>query len=305
MTQLTAAIDLGTNTALLLVARQTPTGALEVVEELCRTPRLGSGLARRGTLDPEACARAQAVLHEYRARLENLGVDPARVRAVGTACLRRAADGAAWAERMRAVTGVPLEVLSEEDEARLSALAVSAEGVGPEAVVIDVGGGSTEVGCETLELRQSRPMGAVVLTETYLGAEPLQPGGFAALWAQAQEEAAHFPSGIAAGRPVVAVGGTGVNLACLQAKLTRFDPHAVEGAELDATSVAPLAMHLAGLSLEARRALPIEAERAEVLPAGLACLAATLAQLSASRFRITGRGLRYGVIRDLWKSFQA
>lgn len=305
MTQLTAAIDLGTNTALLLVARRTSAGGLEVVEELCRTPRLGSGLARRTTLDPEACARAQAVLQEYRARLAALGVDLSRVRAVGTACLRRATDGAAWAQHMRTVTGVPLEVLSEEDEARLSALAVSAEGVGPEAVVIDVGGGSTEVGCEALDLRQSRPMGAVVLTETYLGAEPLQPGGYPALWAHAQAQAEHFPRGIAAGRPVVAVGGTGVNLACLQAKLTRFDPHAVEGAELDAHSVAALARDLASLSLDERRALPIEAERAEVLPAGLACLAATLEQLSASRFRITGRGLRYGVIRDLWKSLPA
>ena len=305
MTQLTAAIDLGTNTALLLVARRTSTGSLEVVEELCRTPRLGSGLARRATLDPEACARAQAVLKEYRARLDALGVAPAHVRAVGTACLRRAADGAAWAEQMRTVTGVPLEVLSEEEEAHLSALAVSAEGVGPTAVVIDVGGGSTEVGCEALELRQSRPMGAVVLTETYLGPDPLQPGGYAALWAHAQAQAAHFPRGIAAGRPVVAVGGTGVNLACLQANLTRFDPHAVEGAELDTHSVAPLARHLSSLSLDERRALPIETERAEVLPAGLACLAATLEHLSASRFRITGRGLRYGVIRAMWKSFRA
>ena len=300
--KLAASIDLGTNTVLLLVVGEDARGRLEIVEELCRTPRLGSGLARRDTLDPEASARAEAVLVEYRARLDALGVPPAALRAVGTACLRRATNGAEWARRMRATTGIPLEVLSEEDEARLSALAVAAEGVGPEAVVVDVGGGSTEVACEARGVRLSRPIGAVVLAETYLGAAPAAAGGFAELLAHARREAAAYPAGLAGGGEVVAVGGTGVNLACLQANLTAFDPHAVEGTVLPAAAALQRALELEALPLEARRRLPIEAERAEVLPAGLACLAAALERLSASRVRVTGRGLRWGVVREVWKN---
>lgn len=300
--KLAASIDLGTNTVLLLVVGEDAGGRLEVVEELCRTPRLGSGLARRDTLDPEACARAEAVLLEYRARLDALGVPARALRAVGTACLRRAKDGAEFARRMRVATGIPLEVLSEEDEARLSALAVAAEGVGPETVVVDVGGGSTEVACEARGVRLSRPIGAVVLAETYLGAAPAEPGGFEALLAHARREAAAYPAGLAAGGEVVAVGGTGVNLACLQADLTAFDPRAVEGAVLPAGAALERALQLDAMPLEARRRLPIEPERAEVLPAGLACLAATLERVSASRVRVTGRGLRYGVVREVWKN---
>ncbi|MEY2745114.1 MAG: hypothetical protein RL112_156 [Planctomycetota bacterium] len=299
MSSLLAAIDLGTNTALLHVARLALDGTLEPVLDLCRTPRLGSGLAQKGVLHPEARARALAVLAEYARRIDELGVPAAQVRAVGTACLRNARDGAEFAAEVRARLGLALEVLSEADEARLSALAAREAGVEAGCVVVDVGGGSTEVACEELGLRWSRPIGAVVLTETYLGDAPLHPGGWDALEAHARQACSSLPEGLARGRDVVAVGGTGVNLACLHLRLPRFDPLAAEGCRVPADAARRMGRLLAAEPLQARLERPMETERAEILPAGLACLAAALERIAAADARTTTRGLRHGLAREI------
>lgn len=295
-----AVVDLGTNTALLLVARRGERGALETLDEISLTPRLGAGLAARGVLDPRAQERALAALAEFAARIARHGVAPARVRAVGTAVLRRAGDGAEFARRAARATGLPLEILSEAEEARLGALAVAAEGTGPgAAVVVDVGGGSTEVACAALGLRASAPVGALVLTETYLGDAPLRPGGWPALRAAAGHAAQVFPAGCARGRACVAIGGTAVNLGCLAAGLARFDHRRAEGVIVPAARVAALADEIAAFPPEGRLRLPIEPERAEILPAGLACLFAAADRIGAGGLCVTGRGLRHGIAREL------
>lgn len=296
---LCAAIDLGTNTALLLVARRDDCGALEIVEDHCQTPRLGTGVARTGMLDAAACERTLAALAFFATRLDALGVPRSATRAVGTAVLRRARDARAFVQVVRARTGLEIEIITAEEEARLSQVAITAEGASRDAIVIDVGGGSTEVSCTALGLRASVPIGAVVLTETFLANPALEPGGFAALCARATTEVAQFPAGIAAGRTVFALGGTGVNLACLALGFPRFDHLAAEGAVFETRHARAFAEKLAALTLEQRLALPIEAERAEILPAGMAVLAAVFERLSAKEVRVTGRGLRFGVVHDL------
>ncbi len=297
---LAAAIDLGTNTALLLVARRGRTGDLVVVEDHCRTPRLGSGLAGRSTLDPDAIERTLDALRFFAQRLRALPVREARTRAVSTAVLRRAGDAPAFVERVRRELGLEIEVIPAEEEARLGNVAAQAEGVGPETIVIDVGGGSTEVTCPTLGLRRSIPMGAVVLSETFLGDRPLWPGGFPALFAVVHEASRAFPADIAAdGRPVIALGGTALNLGAIARGLPVFDPEQAEGAEVEAASVGELPERLAALPTEARSAFTIERDRAAILPAGLACLAVVLERLDAKRLRVSGRGLRFGIVREL------
>lgn len=297
---LAAAIDLGTNTALLLVARRGGAGELVVVEDHCRTPRLGSGLASRETLDPVAVERTLEALRFFVERVRALRVPEERIRAVSTAVLRRAVDAAAFVERVRREVGLAIEILPAEEEARLGHLAVLAEGIGPETIVIDVGGGSTELSCPVLGVRRSVPIGAVVLNETFLGDRPQRPGGFAALFAVAHEASRAFPEDIAAsGSPVVALGGTALNLGAITRGLAEFDPNRAEGTEVEAASVGELGERLAALSIDARLRFPIERERAEILPAGLACLAAVLERIDAKRLRVSGRGLRFGVVREL------
>jgi exopolyphosphatase/guanosine-5'-triphosphate,3'-diphosphate pyrophosphatase len=288
--QLAAAIDLGTNTVLLLVARSKGSG-LEVVLDECHTPRLGAGVAARGTLDPAARERTMQVLAHFARKLETLGVPRERTRVVGTAVLRRATDASEFVAAVRARVGLDVQILSGDEEARLGTLAAAAEGVGADAVVVDVGGGSSEVACAALDLRRSIPIGAVVLSEMFPA-----PSEFVALQAHADAEAAAFPADVARGRTVVALGGTAVNAACLDLDLARFDPLAAEGATVETPRVRELAHVLARMPVAARLALPLEAERALILPAGLVCLAATLERIGAANMRVSSRGLRYGVV---------
>jgi exopolyphosphatase/guanosine-5'-triphosphate,3'-diphosphate pyrophosphatase len=290
--ELAAAIDLGTNTALLLVARYAAGKGLIVVTDECRTPRLGAGLAARGTLDPAARERAIEALGAFAFRLKVLGVAPERTRVVGTAALRRAKDAAEFVAQVRARTGLSIEILPAEEEARLGLMAISADGGGPDTVIVDVGGGSTEIACGELDLRQSVPVGAVVLTEMFPSALD-----FPRLLEHARAELRAFPDGLARDRPVLALGGTAVNLACLTLDLARFDAQKAEGVRIDAAQALRFAEDLARMSVVARVERPIETERAMILPAGLACLGATLERLSASKVTVTTRGLRHGVLR--------
>ena len=148
----------------------------------------------------------------------------------------------------------------------------------------------------------SAPIGAVCLGEQYLGlggAEPVEEGGLGAAVAAIAQACAVFPAGAADGREVVLIGGTSTNLACLEAGVETFDPKAGEGLSLDPGCAARWMARLAELTVSERRELPIEEDRAEILPAGLACIAGTLRRLEASSVRVTGRGLRHGVLSEL------
>jgi exopolyphosphatase/guanosine-5'-triphosphate,3'-diphosphate pyrophosphatase len=292
-----AALDVGTNTVLLLVARSGPEGALEVLEDHCRTPRLGEGLARSGAIAPAAAERALEALEFFARRLAGLGHPPERTRAVGTAVLRRARNGADFLERVRARTGLAIEVLGEEEEARLAHLAVAGELAGARAAIVDVGGGSTEFSSADGALRLSIPVGAVVLCERFPEA-----CDFPALLAAAREAAERFPARGAAGEECVLLGGTALNLACLERGFERFDPLRAEGSRVAPEAAGRWAERLAGMPLERRLELPLERERAGILPAGLACAAAALERLAPMALRASGRGLRFGVIRDLCRS---
>jgi exopolyphosphatase/guanosine-5'-triphosphate,3'-diphosphate pyrophosphatase len=302
-----AALDLGTNTFLMTVGRSGARGALEVLEDLCRTPRLGAGLASTGKLSDQGIERGLAVLAEFARRLAQLGVRADRVRVVGTAALRRAANSAEFVAAALARTGLAIEIIAEQEEARLGFSAVVAESGDDHVAIVDVGGGSTEVVCDRGRTRASMPLGAVVLTER--GQGHLDGAAWSdSAWSELLREVAAgcqlFPERFAvdptgASPEVVVLGGTAANLACLANGFARFDVAAAEGVRVDAAQARVWAEKLRRLQARHRSALPVEPERAAILPAGLACLAGALARGAATDFRATGRGLRYGVLREL------
>ncbi|MCA8979191.1 MAG: hypothetical protein KDC14_04125 [Planctomycetes bacterium] len=294
-----ATIDIGTNTILQLVARRAADGSLEVLDDRCVTARLGEGLKPGGRLMPSALERSVAIVADLAARAHELGVREEDVHAAGTAVLRRAADAQRFIDAVRERTGLEVEVLSEEDEGRLGFLAVTADGASANAWIVDVGGGSTEVASELGALRLSAPVGAVTLSAE-VGATSGDDAAFEAVLARAREACERFPRGVLdANSELVALGGTASNLACLDLGLLAFDPQRAEGCVVEADAALREARRLWPLALEERRALPIEADRAEILPVGLACLAAALERLGAHRARVSGRGLRYGMARRL------
>ncbi|MAE28271.1 MAG: hypothetical protein QF724_03420 [Planctomycetota bacterium] len=297
--QLRAAVDLGTNSALLLVASVHDDGTLKVVEDHCMTPRLGAGLWRTGALDQEAQTRTLEVLSLFAERLRRLDIKPDNYRVAATAVLRKASDAREFIERVRGTCGLELEVLDEQEEARLGFAAVARGNGAPPRCVIDVGGGSTELVDRAGERRWSGPVGAVALTERFLGlggGAPLEEGGWSALFAEVERVLAACPvSGEGEGE-VVALGGTPGNLACLEAGLEVFDHRLAEGREIRVGAALEWAERLRGLGVEERMDFAIEPGRAEILPAGLVCLGLGLGHLGVEGARASGRGLRYGLV---------
>lgn len=297
-----AAIDVGTNTILLLVARVRADGQLDLIEDHCVTARLGEGVARTGRLRPEGVDRGLDALRGFRRRIDELGIPDARVRAVGTAVFRRAADAREFVARASAECRIAIEVLSEDEEARASHAAVVGNG-DPRTRVIDVGGGSTEVVANCGLQRASLPIGALTLTESHLENGVATRTSWGALLREIERAACALPrlDGERAqdATEVVVVGGTALNLASLVLELDRFDPSRAEGARLASAQASRWAERLAFETIEQRALRPIDPSRAMILPAGLACLAAALEWTGAKEFRASGRGLRFGVLREL------
>lgn len=298
-----AAIDLGTQTALMLIARRRA-GALEVLEDHCFGCGLGRGQSPSGELDSDSVERTLEVLETFARRAREGGVPADRMGAVGTAVLRRASPASEFLEAVRQRAGLEVVVVDEVEEARLGWSAAVSAGASEQTCVIDVGGGSAECVTAGGVQRHSVPMGAVVLTERFLGLdgrEPLEPGGFEALVSKAHEMAEGLPAGAAGGEGLVLLGGTASNLACLTQDLEVFDHRVAEGAEVSGAEALEWARRVQGLEGEDRLDLPIEPDRASILPAGLAALGAVLERVAepAARARVTGRGLRYAVAREL------
>lgn len=317
-----AAIDLGTNSALLLVAQRGASGRFEEVEDHCETPRLGAGLGAHGgsgVLDPRAVERTLGVLEVFRSHCERLRVDPRDRVAVSTAVLRRVDEPAPFLGSARACLGHPVDVLSPEREAELGWRAVLGEdGVEPLALV-DVGGGSTEVLSSGGRRIQSVPWGAVGLTEAFLRSDSATGarsegspnssracGGVQALEAELARAFGVFPrlepgvlSGSSEGSAVVALGGTGANLVCLERGGATFDHRIAEGATVRRESALEWGRRLAEMTDQERAGLPIEPSRSDILAAGCLALGHGLSRLGAESARVSGRGLRFGLAREL------
>ena len=301
-TEPVAAIDVGTNTTLLLVAVRETAGELVVIEDACETTRLGQGLAASGSLQPEAVERTLECLERFARRARECGVSDDRLRVVSTAVLRRASDASQFVDLARDRLSLEVEVLGEREEARLGYAAVSRASGRSDVVVVDVGGGSTEVVLDGGRSRTSAPFGALVGTEGYLGMggrSPRFPGGLPALERAIRAAFEVFPEGGARESGAVLLGGTGANLACLGMQAEGFDPERVEGYRVATAQAGEWARRLQGMSLEQRLHLPIEEDRAEILPAGFLCVALAAQRIGARELMVSGRGLRFGVAMEL------
>lgn len=293
-----AVIDVGSNTVLVLVLG--PPGV--VLHENSRITRLGKGVFRTGRLDPESVERTRAAIEEFAREARRLGSRP--LVAVGTEALRRAADAGGFVDDLRR-SGIVDEVrlLSGEEEAAF-AIEASRRALGAEAaglVVVDVGGGSTEVawtGRSGAVRGVSLPLGSVRLTEAHVTHHPIPPAELEALREAARAETAPLAdeSDLRAAERVVAVAGTATTLAALSLRLARYDAERVEGTELSRDDLAGWIARLAALGVLERRGLPgMEPGRADVIVAGLVALEGVLARMGARRFTVSGRGVRHGV----------
>ncbi|MEO6153929.1 MAG: Ppx/GppA phosphatase family protein [Croceibacterium sp.] len=311
-----AAIDLGTNNCRLLIARPADENFI-VIDAFSRVVRLGEGLAQSGRLSQEAMDRAVGALKVCSDKLRRRNVHLAR--SVATEACRRAVNGEEFIARVRSETGILLNIISAQEEARLAVLGchiLLEDGGGP-AVIFDIGGGSTELvliepsdGVPRILDWHSVPWGVVSLTET-VNATYGEDGDAAGRLARYREmmrlvgdSFRVFAERISAwqGQDLRLLGtsGTVTTLASLHLDLPQYDRKAVDGLIVPSASMRDIASRLSTMSPADRRRLPcIGSERADLVVAGCAILEAILDIWPANRLGVADRGIREGILRSL------
>jgi exopolyphosphatase/guanosine-5'-triphosphate,3'-diphosphate pyrophosphatase len=324
-----AALDLGTNNCRLLIARPASDG-FKVIDAFSRIVRLGEGLGHKDArsetrLSEAAVQRTLEALRVCAHKMRRRGVTHARN--VATEACRRAANGATFLARVAQETGLELEVISPDEEARLAMAGCMSllDPAVPHALLFDIGGGSTELiwlemapsdddGAPAARMRAclSLPVGVVSFAERYGGR---RVGGDA--YAAMVEEVAVALEGfdadhgigeaVADGRvQMLGTSGTVTTIAGVHLELPRYDRTAVDGTYLPFEVMHATTGRLRGMSYEERVAHPcVGPERADLVIAGLAILDGICRRWPVGRLRVADRGLREGILLGLMKRSHA
>lgn len=307
-----AAIDAGSNTILLVAGERdaaAPAGYRVIAEEI-EFARLGEGVDRTGRLADAAIERGLAAFRRYAGICRELGVD--RVVSSGTSALRDAANVRDFLSRVKAETGVEVEVIDGEREARLGFASATDElPEGTPAVVLDVGGGSAQLMAGHARRwpteAVSFQLGAVRLTERHVKHDPPTTDEVARITADVEDGLARGavgrPGGGAplapAGAEVIGVSGTCTTLAAISLGMTEYDASRIHGIELRKSEIERLLSVFLGTDTAGRTRLPgLHPRRADVIVAGTIVALRVLARYGRDRLRIADRGIRHALLRE-------
>lgn len=314
-----AALDLGTNNCRLLVAQPTRPGQFRVVDAFSRIVRLGEGLIGSGRLSDNAMDRAVEALRVCSVKLRNRPIR--NMRLIATEACRAAENGADFLSRVKLETGLDLEIVDRETEARLavSGCASLVERDARSVVLFDIGGGSSEIAVIELANRTNRlanhikawtslPVGVVTLSEQHGGREVTREI-FAAMVRDVEAMLARFDCpgsltghsvGESAGFHLLGTSGTVTTLAGIHLDLPRYDRRRVDGLWLTSGEVDLMLERLLSWDFQQRSANPcIGADRADLVLAGCAILEAIRKRWPAERMRVADRGLREGLLTEM------
>jgi exopolyphosphatase/guanosine-5'-triphosphate,3'-diphosphate pyrophosphatase len=270
-----AAVDLGTNSTRLLVADAN--GTLHELVRRLRITRLGEGVDERRILLPVAIARVRNVLSEYRRELEALGAE--RTLCIATSAVRDAENGEAFLGEIEWSYGFTTRLLSGDEEADMTLRGLGA--VDPGTLVVDIGGGSTEVQVVGTDVRVSLDVGCVRMTERFGDDVAAVRGHVRGLLPQARVERA------------VGVAGTVTTIAALDLALEEYDPERIHGHEISKAAAAEQTARLAAMTVEERAEI-VEPGRAPVIVAGAAILAEVLDFYGLDAIRASERDILHG-----------
>jgi exopolyphosphatase / guanosine-5'-triphosphate,3'-diphosphate pyrophosphatase len=293
-----AALDLGTNTTRLLVA-DVRNGSIDEVVRRSQITRLGEGVDGRRRLLPLPIARVRNCLADYRRELESLGAE--RALAVATSAIRDADNGEAFLGEVEWSYGFETRLLSGDEEAQLTLRGVaSGRELDVHALVIDVGGGSTELiagSPERVAVRISTDLGSVRLTERYMRSDPPGEGELSVCAAAIRSLLGERVPDEARTSVATAIGvaGTITSLAALDLGLVEYDAERVDGHRLTHDAVHAQLTRLAAIPLEDRRQVPgLEPERAPVIVAGAMILRETMRYFELDEVDVSQRDLLDG-----------
>jgi exopolyphosphatase/guanosine-5'-triphosphate,3'-diphosphate pyrophosphatase len=300
-----AAIDVGTNSTRLLVAEARQGGFRSIDRRMVIT-RLGEGVDRRRMLSPEPLARTLATIADYAATCGELGVEQLRV--TGTSAVRDAHNRSEFFEGVRRLTGQEPEMLSGETEARATFLgAVSDLGEPGPFLVIDIGGGSTEliIGSDQPERIVSLDFGCVRMLEKHLHSDPPASEELESMRAEVLDaiEEAEPALQVPRGFRMVGVAGTITQLAILKAGVPVYDPDVSHHSVLSHGDVRMLARRLASLPYDARkRVKALEPGRVDVIVAGAEILQCAMEAFDAAEVLVSEKDILDGLVLELLAS---
>lgn len=297
-----AAIDIGTNSVLLLIAEANEAGALVPVVERATITRLGQGVDQTRELSREAIERTSRCLRAYASEIAGAGVS--RAAAVGTSAMRDAKGAEEFRTEVSAILGFAPRVISGDEEARLtyrgslSGLELS----GP-AVVFDIGGGSTEIirGDATTGViaeALSLDIGSVRLTERHVRSDPPTADQLRLADQDIARELDTAPS-LDAGT-LVGVAGTVTTIAAIARRIDPYDAARIHGLRLELAEIAEVGRTLASLPLASRMGLPgLSPKRADVIVAGARLCMRIVERSGAPAVVVSDRGVRWGLAEEL------
>ena len=305
LTKRFAAIDIGTNTVLLLVVEMKRKGAFRVLDDRAEITRLGEGVDRTRRIGSEGEERTVEALKSYLARCRDLGVD--EVVAAGTSALRDAQNAGNFKLRLQQELGLDLRLLSGEEEAAYSYLAVQ-RGLAleeKEVLVVDVGGGSTELiwgQAGALHRSISLDLGSVRLTERFLTSDPVRDEEYAGLTGAVDGELETLRRRWqVTGRfhAMVGIAGTFTTLAAIEKRLRQYSHSQVHGSRLSRTEVRRQLRLFKAKSVAERRLIPgLEPKRADVILAGAALIDRIMAFFRMDEVTVSDQGIRYGLLHE-------
>jgi exopolyphosphatase / guanosine-5'-triphosphate,3'-diphosphate pyrophosphatase len=293
-----ASIDIGTNTILLLIA-EVSEGEIKPLFEMETIVRLGENLQRSGVISPEAMDRGLQTLTQYLDQCQALAVQ--KLFAVGTSALREAKNSEDFMRLVKEKLNLSIEVISGEEEAQLSFLAVAKDlrEVKEPILVVDVGGGSTEfILGRGNQISQwiSLPLGSVRFTEQFLRSDPVQEEEWQKMERKIRELLVNIPH---SQEPLsmVAVGGTATTLASVDQGLEEFIAEKIHHFVLKKEALKNQLLLYRPETIAERMKIPgLPATRADVILAGGAILYLAMEELKCPAVLISCHGLRYGLL---------
>ena len=303
-----AAIDIGTNSVLLVIAAAAATGAQPLLERATIT-RMGEGVDQTRRLAPAAVERNLECLRAYAEDLRAHGWP--RLDVVGTSALRDAEGASAFLDEAERILGVRPRVIAGDEEARLTFRgSLSGLDLSGKLLVFDIGGGSTELvvgeasGTAPPESRVSLDIGSVRLFERHVRSDPPSSQELGAVEADIARALAGAGPLARAGAheplTLVGVAGTVTTLKALELGIDSYDPARVHGAVLTLSAVEGLCAKLASLTLAERQQLPgLQPKRADVIVVGALIVRDLLRRAGATQAIVSDRGVRFGLLEAM------
>lgn len=290
-----AALDLGSNTFLLLIAEVEQHKVTKVYLDETQVVRLGQGVNTSRQFHPEALDRAESCFKDFSRLIKDHQVD--KVVAVATSAARDVENGAEFL-KLGERYGIPIQIISGEQEAWLTFNgALGDRSDYGQIAVIDVGGGSTEVivgGSADQIKERSVDVGSVRLTEMFVSAQPITPAELQSMSAYAKGQFSIIQDDLHGLDEVIAVAGTPTTMACV-IEGRDFSEAWVNGFVLDQQTLRLWIEKMATMSVEERQSLKgMPAKRADVIVTGASILLAAMEALGHNNVTVSTRGVRYG-----------